>query len=145
MPWKKRIGAAKTPPRCWASATKRCSTRFASLDWIPGAPLEQTRKLVREEELPARVPRLRISPRRAGIARRSSTCNQLVNEGGEIPRISRCANTSGCRIGTGNLNQTRARAEFFIATDTFELVPGRLDSFASFVGAAVWAHSSRLS
>ena len=33
-PWRRRAGAAKMRPRCWASATRHCSTRFASSIWI---------------------------------------------------------------------------------------------------------------
>src|SRR5882762_8870673 len=32
--WKRRAGAEKTPQKCWASVTRRCSTRCGSLTWI---------------------------------------------------------------------------------------------------------------
>src|ERR1700730_17858262 len=31
--WKRRAGAARTPRKCWASATEPCSTRCGSLTW----------------------------------------------------------------------------------------------------------------
>src|SRR5690348_10376883 len=42
--WKKRAGAARTPPKCWESATKRCFTRCVSSIWIRrgrGSPRRQ--------------------------------------------------------------------------------------------------------
>src|SRR5579864_2530024 len=90
MPSKKLIGAARMRPRCWASVTKRCSTKFGSSDLIPGARRARAIKKM-EEELPVQVPYLLILHRQAGIASGASTCNGLVIEGGEFSSIARNA------------------------------------------------------
>ena len=77
---KKLIGAARMQPRCWASATRRCSIKFASLDWIPGAHREPIiKKRVPGENLRAQAPCRPFLHQREGIARGASTCNQFVN------------------------------------------------------------------
>src|SRR5579864_883553 len=95
---KKLIGAARMQPKCWASVTRRCSTKSASLDLIQGAPRARiAKKKTREaeEELQARVPYLQILHRQAGIASGASTCNGMVVEGVEFSRITCNATPSG--------------------------------------------------
>src|SRR5579863_4489462 len=84
---KKLTGAARMRRRCWPSVTRRCSTKFASLDWIQGAPRARiAKKKVRGEvELPDPVPFLLILHQPANIASWTSTCNFLLNESGELP------------------------------------------------------------
>src|SRR5712692_1716238 len=112
MLWKKLIGAAKMRPRCSESVTRRCFTKFGSLDLIPGAQRAPiAKKMVREEEeLQAPVPYLLIWHPPVGMASEASTCNGLVIEGGYLSSISHYANHSGCRIGMGNLDQSRIRS-----------------------------------
>jgi hypothetical protein len=116
---KELIGAARMPPRCSESVTRHSSTKFASLDLIPDAQRARiAKKMVRAEgeELPAQVPYLLILHQQEGIASEASTCNGLVIEGSEFPRISRYAIHSRCRIEMGNSKQLGMKEELLIPT-----------------------------
>src|ERR1700722_9285668 len=89
---KRRIGAARMPPKCWASVTKPCFTRFASLGWIRGArpgPAIRRRKYL-GEVLPVLVPRHPILRLLADTASAASTCKSLVAEGALLTQICLC-------------------------------------------------------
>src|ERR1700693_575107 len=113
---KKLIGAARMPPRCWASVTKRCFTRSASSDLIPGAQrVRAVRKLV-EEELPVQGPHHPILRPQASMASGASTCNGMVIEGGEFSGIAR--NT--IRSGEWNRNEKVTAARYKSGTSHFQ-------------------------
>src|ERR1700688_5066776 len=113
---KKLTGAARMRPRCWASVTKRCSTKFASSDLIPGAQrVRVARKLV-EEEPPAQAPSLLILHRQAGIASEASTCNGLVIEGGEFSSIA----CNAIRSGVWNRNEKVTAGLYKSGTSHFQ-------------------------